>query len=50
MNGKIWLIGAIFAFVETAYFGWNWTSKSDAEFVADMVATALFALALVIRK
>ena len=31
------VVAGIFAFAETAYFGYNWTPKSSAEWVCDSI-------------
>lgn len=35
------IIGNVFGFLETQYFGWNWTPQTKAEYVCDGVAMCL---------
>ena len=45
MRTALWVIAIAFGLFETAYFGWNWAPKSDAEVMADGIALVLLALA-----
>jgi hypothetical protein len=46
----IWIAAILFGLSETAYFGWNWSPKSDAEMVCDGITMILAALALLSLK
>ena len=35
------IIGYVFAFIETAYFGFNWTPINRAEFICDCIASMI---------
>lgn len=41
----IWIAGLIWAFLETAHYGWNVVARSDAELICDGIAFVIFALA-----
>ena len=45
MNFKILFFAACFWLLETAYFGWNLSPKSDAEVVCDGMVMILAAMA-----
>jgi hypothetical protein len=47
MSAGLWIIAIIFSFIETKYFGWNWTAQSDAEMICDGIALLLFGLAMI---
>ena len=38
------LLGVVFLFIETAYFGFNWTAQSHAERVCDIVGAGCVVL------
>ena len=42
------IIAVIFAWIETAYYGYNFWPSSDAELICDGIALILFALAIVV--
>lgn len=39
------LFAMLFEIGETAYFGWHWGPKSDAEIICDGISILIFALA-----
>lgn len=41
----IWITSAIFGWLETAHYGWNWSAGSDAEMICDGIAMVMFCLA-----
>jgi len=49
---KYIIVGQIFAFLETWYFGWNWTPSCVAERWCDIIATALvfFGFGIIYQK
>jgi len=47
MNIQLIFLAILYAFTETAYFGWNWSPQSDAEVIADGIVFLLFATACI---
>ena len=47
MNWRIFLLGAFFGLIETAYFGWNLTPQSSAEVICDGITAVIVSLALI---
>jgi hypothetical protein len=45
-NWPVILMGQLFWLAETAYFGWNFAPKSDAEIVCDGLAILILALGI----
>ena len=45
MNRTVFFFGLFYGFVETAYFGWNWSPQSDAEIICDGIAMLIMAMA-----
>lgn len=43
----IWIVAAIFGWIETAHYGWNMAAQSDAEMICDGIAMLMFCLAWV---
>lgn len=50
MNFRVFFLSLIFGWMETAYFGWNFTPQSDAELICDGITLLLFALSFVAKR
>lgn len=46
----LWMIAIIFGVASNAWFGWNWTPKSDAEVICDGIVLLLVAVAYAADK
>jgi hypothetical protein len=44
VNWFVYFAGQVMWVYETAHFGWNWSAKSDAEFLADLICMAVIAM------
>lgn len=50
VNWPIFAIAVLWGLLETAYFGWNWAPKSNAELIADGFTALLYALSFVVPR
>lgn len=44
VNWRVWWVAVLWALIESAYFGWNFTPQSDAELICDGISFLILAL------